>query len=191
MRHDAGSRPVLCVLGVLVFCFGLIAQAAPDEIPKDIPEKLRVKGPVVGVVHATGVQVYTCVVEDKKPTWKLKEPNAKFENAAGLKGTHYRDNKVPAGPAWKADDGSAVVGNKVNEQRADKDDSVPWLLLEAIRHEGNGKLSGVTYIQRIHTSGGVAPAIGQGKVGDEMPVKYEADYVFYGPGATTQPAAAR
>jgi hypothetical protein len=56
------------------------------------------------------------------------------------------------------------------------------------RDEGNGTFSHVTFIQRINTAGGKAPAAGDAKVGDEIRQPYTADYIFYGPGTTTQPS---
>ena len=46
---------------------------------------------------------------------------------------------------------------------------------------GSGAMTGVTYIQRLNTKGGVAPArpASAGK-GQRQQVAYEADYVFYG-----------
>jgi len=67
------------------------------------------------------------------------------------------------------------------------DSAIPWLLLAAKDHGGNGVLSQVTYIQRIHSVGGKAPPATSGKVGKEVRVPYTADYIFYGPGATTRP----
>jgi hypothetical protein len=171
---------------LLVSCSHPNNKGASEQIPGDIPENLRVNGPSIGVVHARGFQVYKCVADvNRKLSWTLKEPDAKFENAAGLTGTHY------AGPTWRASDGSLVRGHKLQEQASPEPNAVPWLLLEAASHEGSGKLSSVTFIQRIHTSGGVAPAVGDAKAGDEVRVNYSADYVFYGPGATTQPANPR
>ena len=50
------------------------------------------------------------------------------------------------------------------------------------RHSGNGKLSGVTSIQRVNTVGGLAPAAHEctahsGEV--EFKSSYSADYYFY------------
>ena len=47
---------------------------------------------------------------------------------------------------------------------------------------GAGAMTGVSYIQRLNTKGGVAPAMAcdaMGK-GKRHVVAYEADYVFYG-----------
>jgi hypothetical protein len=66
--------------------------------------------------------------------------------------------------------------------------SGPGAVLQAAvpSHEGSGKLADVTFIQRIHTSGGKPPVVGEAKQGDEIRVPYSADYVFYGSGAKTR-----
>jgi hypothetical protein len=46
---------------------------------------------------------------------------------------------------------------------------------------GHGMVSGTTYIQRVATMGGVAPAApcGAGNMGAKQIVKYQADYIFW------------
>lgn len=48
---------------------------------------------------------------------------------------------------------------------------------------GQGTMSGVSYIQRLNTRGGGAPAkaCNARREGRELRVAYEADFVFYGP----------
>jgi hypothetical protein len=134
---------------------------------QSVPPELAVKGPQVAKVHATGVQIYTWDSE-----WKLKAPEATF--TGDITGKHY------AGPTWESADGSKVKGHKLREHPVDG--AIPWLLLDCTAREGTGKLSQVTYIQRLNTTGGKAPSAA-GKSGDEMRVPYTADYVFYGTGA--------
>ena len=45
-----------------------------------------------------------------------------------------------------------------------------------------GAMQGVTYIQRLNTRGGVAPAAAcaAANIGAKQQVAYQADYVFYG-----------
>ena len=47
---------------------------------------------------------------------------------------------------------------------------------------GAGAMNGVTYIQRVNTKGGVAPAMtcDAAGVSKKQTVPYSADYVFYG-----------
>ena len=175
-RSRVGWVWLLAAAGVLA---GVAACSVPLVRIEDVPLDLEVHGPQVAVVHATGVQVYTCTADaGGQLSWTLKGPDATFENVAGLKGRHY------GGPTWEAQDGSKVVGRKLQEHASPTGDAVPWLLLEGVKHEGNGVLSHVSYVQRIHTAGGKAPAVENAKVGDEARVRYSADYVFYGPGAS-------
>ena len=62
-------------------------------------------------------------------------------------------------------------------------ESIPWLLIKAVSHTGNGVLSRATSIQRINTEGGKAPAseCDLEHVDQEVRVPYSADYRFYGP----------
>src|SRR5439155_4887927 len=62
------------------------------------------------------------------------------------------------GPTWQAKDGSKVVGRLVDRVTVDAT-SIPWLLLSAASTAGadGDRLVGTTYIQRIATTGGLAP----------------------------------
>ena len=148
-----------------------------------VPSDLRVNGAALVMVHAQGVQIYTLAIGiDGAPAWKLKAPDATFMGQ-GIAGRHY------AGPTWECtSDGSKVSGRKLAEHASPDPKAVGWLLLEAKSHEGTGIFSKVTYIQRINTAGGKAPTTDGAKSGDEVRVPYQADYVFYGPRATTNPA---
>lgn len=60
--------------------------------------------------------------------------------------------------------------------------NIPMQLVKTDPAMGAGAMTGVTYIQRLNTKGGVAPsaacdAMSKGK---RQQVVYEADYVFYG-----------
>jgi hypothetical protein len=62
--------------------------------------------------------------------------------------------------------------------------AIPWLLLSATGHSGEGILSRVSSIQRIHTEGGAAPEAKYcdgSSSGKEVGVVYAADYYFYAP----------
>jgi hypothetical protein len=74
------------------------------------------------------------------------------------------------------------VGAVVASANAPNPESIPWLLLRAASHEGPGTFSGVTFIQRVLTGGGVAPAAETytaKEVGEEARVDYIAEYLFY------------
>jgi Protein of unknown function (DUF3455) len=59
--------------------------------------------------------------------------------------------------------------------------NIPWLLLQAAATTpgpDGDRLSNTTWIQRLNTSGGVAPA-GTCTPGETIPVPYSADYFFW------------
>ncbi len=89
--------------------------------------------------------------------------------------------KYYAGPTWEANDGSKVSGKQIGVSPSGNAASIPLQLVQAAPAMGNGAMTGITYIQRMNTKGGVAPAdaCGADNVGAKKTVKYEADYLFY------------
>ena len=130
-------------------------------------------------VHATGSQIYVCrAAADGKFAWTLKAPEAELHDQQGATiGRHY------AGPTWKLNDGSETTGKAVARVDSPDPDSIPWLLLSATGHSGEGALSRVSSIQRIHTKGGQPPSGGcdPSKQNREVKSTYTADYYFYAP----------
>ncbi len=129
--------------------------------------------------HASGSQIYVCQSgAEGKFAWTLKAPEAELHDQRGATiGRHY------AGPTWKDNDGSEVTGKAVARDSPDPD-SIPWLLVTVTGHAGNGVLSRVTTIQRIHTKGGQPPAAADcniSKQNAEVKIPYTADYYFYAP----------
>ena len=133
--------------------------------------------------HVVGSQVYTCTASaadaDAGATtysWTLKAPDAKLYDADGVQfGTHG------AGPNWTASDGSVAIGMKVAGVDAPAAGSIQWLLLRITSTSGDGLFSDVTYVQRLNTAGGVAPATGcdSTTAGTDTPAGYSAEYYFY------------
>jgi hypothetical protein len=129
--------------------------------------------------HATGTQNYTCQPSGTGYAWTLVAPDAKLVDDKGKQiMTHF------AGPTWQAKDGSRVVGARVDGVPSPTG-AIPWLLLRATSTtegpDGGDKLTATTYIQRVNTTGGVAPADGcnAGAVGAAVNVSYTSDYYFY------------
>jgi hypothetical protein len=77
-------------------------------------------------------------------------------------------------------DGSRVTGAQVAVAPA-MAGSIPYQLVKANPATGSGAMNGVSYIQRVETRGGVAPAMpcSAGNVGQKQMVQYQADYIFY------------
>src|SRR5258705_5091744 len=129
-------------------------------------------------VHAKGDQIYTCKVDGAQFAWMLEAPDAQlFDKTGKAFGKHF------AGPSWEANDGSRITGKAVANAPSPDSESIPWLLVNIVTHEGNGVLSSATTIQRLNTKGGKAPVSGcdASHVGQEVRAPYTADYLFYGP----------
>jgi hypothetical protein len=172
------ARTVLMV-GLLI---AIAPKAGAGHKDTPIPDKLMPSKEhvIVFKAKAKGFQIYICKAkadDPKKFEWTLKAPAANLYNEEGKKiGKHY------AGPTWEGSDGSKVIGKLMEKAPAPKDGDIPWLLLKAKENLGKGLFSKVTYIQRVHTEGGIAPAkkCAKAQEGKEIRVKYKATYIFYG-----------
>jgi Protein of unknown function (DUF3455) len=150
----------------------LAAQQVPPQLQPPAGEQLLLQ------VHAKGDQVYTCKSDLTDFIWTLKAPDAQLFYKDGKPfGRHF------AGPSWEATDGSRVKGEAVAVAPSPDANSIPWLLVNIVSHDGTGILSRATTIQRLNTKGGKAPASGcnASHVGQELRVPYSADYLFYAP----------
>jgi hypothetical protein len=80
-------------------------------------------------------------------------------------------------------DGSRVVGSLRARADAPASGAIPWLLLSTQSTGAPGVLSAVSFIQRVNTEGGMAPAEGCGaaSIGRQTRVGYRADYRLFVP----------
>ena len=146
--HEFASA-ALSAAASTVLSFSVATQQVPKQLEPPANEKLLLQ------VHAKGDQVYTCKSDAGKFTWMLKAPDAQLFDKDGKP-----FGKHSAGPSWEASDGSRVTGKAEPSPPSPDPDSIPWLLIKIISHDGNGVLSPATSIQRLHTKGGKAPASG-------------------------------
>ena len=131
--------------------------------------------PVLELV-ADGVQIYTCEATEGVFGWSFKMPEANLFDKEGRQvGTHF------AGPTWKIEDGSEVVGEVVAKADATEPRAIQWLLLRAKSHQGSGVLSAVAYIRRAETKGGLAPSTGcdTSHLSQQARMRYSATYQFF------------
>ena len=124
------------------------------------------------LLHAFGIgfQVYHW----SGTSWGAPTPSATIYADAGGNGElaqHF------AGPSWQSNSGSKVVGTVANRCTVDPA-SIQWLSLTAVP-TGAGIFAKVTFIQRLNTVGGLAPATAGTTIGQEARVPYTADYLFY------------
>ena len=164
------------------------------------------------VGHAVGTQGYVCLPNGAGPSWTAKpsRPEATlFTNFFGKDVqiiNHFlspdanpndaAQDPLPFGSAtWQSSFDSSKVWAQVlhsNSIPAGSDPSCPntsaiaCLLLQSIGSEqgptGGGALTKTTFVQRLNTKGGSAPADGcstDADVGNQTLVPYTADYYFF------------
>jgi FtsP/CotA-like multicopper oxidase with cupredoxin domain len=124
------------------------------------------------ILHAFGIGVQ--IYHWNGTSWGAPVPSTTRYADAGGNGqvaTHF------AGPTWQSNSGSTVVGTVANRCTVDPA-SIQWVSLTAV-HSGVGIFARVTFIQRLNTVGGSAPATAGTVIGQEARVPYTADYLFY------------
>jgi hypothetical protein len=122
-------------------------------------------------VYAVGVQVYRW----DGANWSFVAPVANLYADSGFNG---KVGKHYAGPVWESNSGSKAAGT-VQARCTPDMTAVPWLLLQAAPTDDPGIFSQTTYIQRVNTTGGLAPANPGTTAGEEKGVPYTAEYYFY------------
>jgi Protein of unknown function (DUF3455) len=176
----------LACLGAAGLALAACSTSPPVVAPaKPLPDALKPDGRDRAWLshHARGVQIYRCEAAEGSFRWIFVAPEAQLFASAqstAAVGTHG------AGPFWQSQDGSKLVG-KV-KSRADAPagsapgQAIPWLLLTTTSAGSTGALDTTTHIQRINTTGGVAPSQGcatAADVGQQSRVPYTADYVYF------------
>lgn len=175
---------MLSLLGataLLSACASSPMPAAKMVDNMSLPEPVRVPAGQKMRMTATGVGELTYECREKKDMagaheWVFVGPVADLYT-----GDRKMVGKYYAGPTWESTDGSKVTGKQVAVAPAGAT-NIPLQLVKADPASGPGAMMGVSYIQRLNTKGGVAPAsvCDAGGKGSRQQVKYEADYVFYG-----------
>jgi hypothetical protein len=168
-------------LRALVFVAALgastLAVRADDNRVPEVPEVIQVSAET-NRVHfhgfAIGFQVYTW----DGAKWGPAVPDATlYDDDGNIVASHF------AGPTWKSNSGSEVVGALPPKAVVMDTNSIAWLRLEAVpeRTHGPGIFANTTFIQRVNTVGGKQPSEAGTEVGQVAKVPYTADYFFYRP----------
>ncbi len=154
------------------------------------------------VGHAVGTQNYVCRPSGAGVAYILFTPEATlFGDDGGQVITHYfspnpfepnTDPKVVADgmirATWQHRDTSTVWAkvHQPNGAVTVDPNAIAWLLLDVVGAQngptGGDKLTETTFIQRLNTTGGLAPSTGCSSltdVGNQAFVPYTADYFFY------------
>jgi Protein of unknown function (DUF3455) len=176
--HTAAALAVLAALGA--------CASAPMAVPysqANLPDAVKVPaGHVVAMeTAAAGDITYQCRAKKDMADqfeWVFAGPAAGLKDRNGVSvGKYYGP---PA--TWESHDGSKLTGTQV-AVAPHGDGNIPHQLVKANPASGAGAMQGVSYIQRVATSGGTAPkaVCGKANEGEKQTVPYRADYIFYKP----------
>jgi hypothetical protein len=129
------------------------------------------------VLRGEGTHAFECrplASDPNRFAWAFAAPDITLYDAGRPIARQASEN------TWEAiSDRSSVSGAIRARQEAGA--SLPWLLFRAQSTPDAGLFAGVTSVQRVNTSGGVAPASGcdASNAGKEARVAVAADYYFY------------
>jgi hypothetical protein len=155
-------------------------SSAPAFSQEGLPPAVQVPaGNAVALETVGAGQItYECRAKKDNPgfEWAFVGPDAKLMDRSGKQiGRYYGP---PA--TWESSDGSKVTGAQVAVSPATPG-NIPLQLVKANPSTGNGAMTGVTFVQRVATKGGIAPAMvcNEGVAGKKETVKYQSDYILY------------
>jgi hypothetical protein len=166
---------------------------AGNVTPPRVPGSIRVPAGNVAFLegHAVGTQAYICLPSG----WTFFGPQATLFNELDEQViSHFLspnpDESGTPRATWQHSQDTSTVWAMATASSSNpsfvESDAIPWLLLQVVGTEdgptGGQKLTPTTFIQRVNTSGGIAPSTGctlPTDVGKKALVPYEADYFFY------------
>jgi hypothetical protein len=198
----------LITAGVIVIA--LQSQAAmaqtgfPDVKAPRIPPELQVPPGNTAYLKgsAVGTQNYICQSSESGFTWKFLGPQATLfytfqwynSQVSQQITTHFLSpNPLEGGTpraTWQSSLDTSSVWARAIASSTDPNfvapGAIPWLLLQVVGSQegptGGKMLANTTFIHRVNTAGGVAPATGcdqSTNVGVVAFVPYATDYFFY------------
>jgi hypothetical protein len=182
----------------LSFTISRPQPARADEImPPAVPAVLQVPAgnSVFREGHAFGTQNYICLPSGSGFAWTFFGPQATLLNDDDepiifhfLSPNPFESGTPRA--TWQHSRNGSTVWAKAIATSADPAfvaaGAIPWLLLQPVGAQsgptGGDSLTKTTFIQRLDTSGGIAPSTGcalSTDVGKKALVPYTANYFFY------------
>jgi hypothetical protein len=188
-------------LGILGLGAPLTSARATSTRPPSVPANIEVpaghRAFLIG--HAEGTQNYICLPSGGAVKFVLFTPQATLFNGDGKEiATHYfSPNPDEAGtirPTWQHSRDTSLVRGKGLPGESSSDPAyvapgaIAWLLIRVAGTQdgpqGGSIFANTSFLQRVNTSGGAAPATGcasSDDIGHQAFVPYTADYYFYKP----------
>jgi hypothetical protein len=178
------------------------AQPLPGLDVPPVPANLQVPAGYTLFLgaRAAGTQNYVCLPTAKRVVgWRFLGPQATLfvDGADGTRqqiSTHFLSvnpaEETVARPVWQHSIDTSSVWARVRSSSTDPiyvaPGAIPWLLLETAGSEtgpdGGAFMARTAFIQRVNTSGGLAPSTGctdDDEIGKVALVPYSTDYFFY------------
>lgn len=194
--------PLAACAAALAFAFvvALPQPAYADKItPPPVPDNIQVPAgnKVFLEGHAAGTQNYICLPSGSGVAFVLFTPQATLfrDNDRQVTTHFFSPNPFENGTiraTWQHSRDTSTVWGQVKPGNASSDTNyvapgaIPWLLITVVGAQegptGGEALTETTFIQRVNTTGGVAPSTGCASladVGNQAFVPYTADYIFY------------
>ena len=208
-KHQTTRRILLIACSTALaatLTFSLPRPARAEHVtPPAVPDKIQVpagsKAFLVG--HGVGTQNYICLPSGSGFKFVLFTPQATLfgDNDKQVITHYFSPNPIEDGTiraTWQDSHDTSTVWafatpatTATNSTDPDfvKPDAVAWLKLTVVGSQsgpiGSNELGPTTFIQRVNTSGGLAPAedcVSSMDVGKQAFVPYTADYFFYSGG---------
>ena len=181
IRTSLTTLALLGAAAALTACGSMSSPAAPAFNQSSLPTAVQVPAGQRIAMETVGAGdiTYECRAKKDMPSafeWVFVGPDAKLMDRSGkVVGRYYGP---PA--TWESNDGSKVTATQLAVAPASAG-NIPLQLVKANPATGMGAMQGVTYIQRVATQGGVAPAAActAANAGQKQVVKYQADYIIW------------
>ena len=180
MTRFATTSLSILAISLLAAC-GSMSPMTPMYSQVSLPAAIQVPAGNKVAMETVGVGEITYQCSAKKDMadqfeWAFVGPEAKLNDRSGKQvGKYYGP---PA--TWESMDGSKLTATQVAVAPSSPG-NLPLQLVKGNPAMGGGAMNGVTFIQRVATQGGVAPAMpcAASNMGTKQIVKYQADYIFY------------
>lgn len=201
LRNHTARRTLLIACAVVLgvaFRVSLPEPAHADHVtPPRVPSAIQVPAGAKAFLegHAVGTQNYICLPSVSGFAWTFFGPQATlFKDNGGQIMTHFLslnpDESGTARATWQHSKDTSTLWAAAIASSSDPKfvgpGAIPWLLLRVVGEQpgptDGDQLLETTHIQRLNTSGGMAPSTGCSRstdVGAKALVSYTADYVFY------------